>query len=692
MTAHPEVDWAELEHAYGSAEDTPEFIEALRGEDWEDAIENLSASILHQGTVYPATLPAVPLLVDIALDAEAPGRHGALWFVSAYAESISQGASESSHFLPEDTDMEVFDREARAALADAAARLAPLLEDEDPEVRAAVYQFAAYLVGDPAAEAFMPLVRARFEQEDDSAASVALMEPLMRHGLFTAADFETVLERGDDALTFAAAWAAVAERLDYPDAVDHVLRLWSEQAEEYPGNGEAASLSILASHAGPDAIPVVRGLVGTVDAEVVIAGWVEVALASRAATGEAVDGLLAVSPRDAATVQALAQVLPGAPDRSATVCDAVAELADSDDLATVAAVAALLFAAKDPRWVAPAIAVTANAEEPSVDLGRVQSSFAFALIGFPAENRELAWAATDLTEVARAALAAWRTQSWVEVLAALPPSPEVVSAALPLRDELPETVSELLARIAVTNPELVAPHAPTGDGPWALTARAMVQPDTDLDATFRQAWAANGGDDNADNDLIDTWAHRPSEALREACLRVLDGTARTSYPERFAQLAAAKVAPDAAWPTVRAIVDAAENPLAEAVDLAKGYPEHRAELVELLADIAENGRETWSGIDLMSMAVATRALVELGEVDPADAVDTAVDLLFDAIPEHSAARLAPVVGDILAACPDARGTAAERLALLLDGDHRVPTASETIADDVAIVAALRKGL
>ncbi|MBM7774244.1 hypothetical protein JOD54_004448 [Actinokineospora baliensis] len=691
MTAHPEVDWAELEHAYGSAEDTPEFIEALRGEDWEDAIENLSASILHQGTVYPATLPAVPLLVDVALDPEAPGRNGALWFVGAYAESISQGASESSHYLPEDIDIEEFDRDARAALADAAARLVPLLDDEDPEVRAAVYQFSAYLVGDPSAEVMMPLVRARFEREDDSAASVALMEPLMRHGLFTAADFETVLERGDDAITFAAAWAAVAERLDFPDAVEHVVRLWSEQAEDYPGNGEVASLSILASHAGPEAIPVVRGLIGSADTEVVIAGWVEIALASRTSTTEAVDGLLAMSPRDAPVVRALARVVPGAPDRTAAVCDAAAELADSGDAETAAAVAATLFAAKDPRWVAPALAVTASAEEPSVDLGSARSTFAYALIGFPAERRDLAWAAADLTTVTKAALAAWRHSTWVEVLAALPPSADVVAAADPSLDGLSEAMCELLARIAVTNPELVT-EGPAGDGAWAITARAVIDPATDLDAAFRQAWAANGGDDNADDDLIDVWAHRPSEALRETCLRLLTGTANTSFPGRFAQLAAAKVVPEQAWPTVRAVVDDAEKPLADAVELAKRYPEHRAELVELLADIAENGRETWSGVDLVSMAVATRELVVLGEIDQQDAVDTAVELLFDAIPEHSAARIAPVIGEILAACPDARESAAERLSPLLNGDHRVPTASDTIADDVAIVAALRKGL
>lgn len=63
------VPWPTLTHAYGSAEDVPELIRALyrRDEEWADeAIYELYGNIHHQGTVYPASAPAVPFLAHAA--------------------------------------------------------------------------------------------------------------------------------------------------------------------------------------------------------------------------------------------------------------------------------------------------------------------------------------------------------------------------------------------------------------------------------------------------------------------------------------------------------------------------------------------------------------------------------------------------------------------------------------------------
>lgn len=59
------VQWHALTHAYGSAEDVPELISALYQDDREtadEAIYELYGNIHHQGTVYPASAPAVPFL------------------------------------------------------------------------------------------------------------------------------------------------------------------------------------------------------------------------------------------------------------------------------------------------------------------------------------------------------------------------------------------------------------------------------------------------------------------------------------------------------------------------------------------------------------------------------------------------------------------------------------------------------
>ncbi|MFI6053213.1 hypothetical protein ACIBCO_24410 [Streptomyces violascens] len=60
-----DVQWRSLTHAYGSAEDVPGLIRALYEADEgtvDEAIYELYGNIHHQGTVYPASAPAVPFL------------------------------------------------------------------------------------------------------------------------------------------------------------------------------------------------------------------------------------------------------------------------------------------------------------------------------------------------------------------------------------------------------------------------------------------------------------------------------------------------------------------------------------------------------------------------------------------------------------------------------------------------------
>jgi hypothetical protein len=60
-----DVDWHELKHAYGPAEDTPAQLRKLlsvNAAEREEAFDTLSYSIYHQGSAYPATAAAVPVL------------------------------------------------------------------------------------------------------------------------------------------------------------------------------------------------------------------------------------------------------------------------------------------------------------------------------------------------------------------------------------------------------------------------------------------------------------------------------------------------------------------------------------------------------------------------------------------------------------------------------------------------------
>jgi hypothetical protein len=80
------VAWADVYHAYGPAEDVPAQLaavvvgdDATRAEAWW----NLWGNIVHQGTIYEATVQAVPLLFALAERLDHPGRGHALLMLQA---------------------------------------------------------------------------------------------------------------------------------------------------------------------------------------------------------------------------------------------------------------------------------------------------------------------------------------------------------------------------------------------------------------------------------------------------------------------------------------------------------------------------------------------------------------------------------------------------------------------------------
>ncbi|MER7842460.1 hypothetical protein ABTZ03_00740 [Kitasatospora sp. NPDC096077] len=115
---HP---WASVSHAYGPAEDLPELLRAFAGggEDGEEARDELYSALLHQGTVYPASVAAVPFLVRIA----AAGCEVVETLV------LLGGMAES------DDEREIPGGAVRAAVVGQLPLLLPLSADEDGDVR-----------------------------------------------------------------------------------------------------------------------------------------------------------------------------------------------------------------------------------------------------------------------------------------------------------------------------------------------------------------------------------------------------------------------------------------------------------------------------------------------------------------------------------------------------------------------------
>lgn len=122
-----EIPWAELQQAFGNAEDDPRLLRAITadGEDAEESLWELSSALVHQGTVWPATRYAVPFLARIAAAGIGNTGHvvGTLGF-------IADSAIDEGFEPPEDA------RLARAAVTAHMDLLLPLLRHADPMARA----------------------------------------------------------------------------------------------------------------------------------------------------------------------------------------------------------------------------------------------------------------------------------------------------------------------------------------------------------------------------------------------------------------------------------------------------------------------------------------------------------------------------------------------------------------------------
>ncbi|MFE7504683.1 hypothetical protein [Promicromonospora sp. NPDC057488] len=169
-----DVDWSRLFHAYGVASDTPHHLQGLVSEDdaaFDEALDHLRAAVLHQGTVYPATVPALRVVAGMLHDPvlRRHDEHGRsrlaslLEWVDAVGDSASwhEDASESDGAEPTDEDVEAFYRamaaddesvwdsdvsnylwarsiaELPAACGEALASVSTYLGDEDEAVRLA---------------------------------------------------------------------------------------------------------------------------------------------------------------------------------------------------------------------------------------------------------------------------------------------------------------------------------------------------------------------------------------------------------------------------------------------------------------------------------------------------------------------------------------------------------------------------
>ncbi|MEY2512759.1 MAG: hypothetical protein QOJ89_117 [bacterium] len=138
------VRWSDLYHAYGPAADVAMQLRAvIVGDEGtrEEAWWNLFGNIHHQGTIYEATVPAVPILLGLADWVEYPDRALALMMLREIAAAdgvhVWRYGSKDELVTLVDDQRRLYPL-LRAALRDGAARLLDGWRDEEPAIRRAL--------------------------------------------------------------------------------------------------------------------------------------------------------------------------------------------------------------------------------------------------------------------------------------------------------------------------------------------------------------------------------------------------------------------------------------------------------------------------------------------------------------------------------------------------------------------------
>ncbi|MYQ96734.1 HEAT repeat domain-containing protein [Streptomyces sp. SID4946] len=220
-----DIDWASMEHAYGSAAEVPALLWALRSPHTEErrkALDRFYGAVHHQGSVYPPTAASLPFLLELAADGATPDRAAVVTLmVSIGRESLDRG------FEDDGTEIEYYPpmgcAQAIAFLREQGPQFADLSRDPDPDVRLAAIPGLGLFLDD--ADRAAAALRERLASERGIAARLQVVE----------------------------AAAALALRLP---AASHQLMDWLAELATDPAQGPVTRLAALVQRArcAPDQI------------------------------------------------------------------------------------------------------------------------------------------------------------------------------------------------------------------------------------------------------------------------------------------------------------------------------------------------------------------------------------------------------------------------------------------------------
>lgn len=202
-----QVPWRTLRHAYGRASDTPRHIRALTSRfalRRRRAIDKLSWSIVHQGSVWQAAGYAVPFLVKLAGSPQVQDRHAILELLSDIAVGGSWHDNHRHLAIVQkvwsEAQLDALQAEQRGWLEKIAAELAAsvpvmrsLLSDADVRVRMHAARLLSVIRHDP--EPTVGRIKACYTAERDRLARANLLLALVS---LSASDEATFLRQTFD--------------------------------------------------------------------------------------------------------------------------------------------------------------------------------------------------------------------------------------------------------------------------------------------------------------------------------------------------------------------------------------------------------------------------------------------------------------------------------------------------------------
>jgi len=167
-----DIDWSSMRHAYGSADEVPTLLLALRSEEADERAQALGefyGSVHHQGDVYPCTTVSLPFLFELVDDPTAPGRAEIAGLLVSIGDSAVERAE--SGYPPEVMDY----AGALAVLRERSEVFTGLAAEPDPEMRrAAIPGLGLFLDADRA----VSVLHERLAAEPEAAERVLVVEAM----------------------------------------------------------------------------------------------------------------------------------------------------------------------------------------------------------------------------------------------------------------------------------------------------------------------------------------------------------------------------------------------------------------------------------------------------------------------------------------------------------------------------------